>query len=175
MDKLFILPADFPSYKDLSANMDAGRIDALTRMSQIMDLRPFIGNELYLLLQDDFDDTNQTFATQIYTDLFDGVDQDGVRYYGLKPMLVQYTYARILDDINVSVTRAGVRAFDDELSDAVVQSLINNKAISSRSEALVYQNDSRTYLINNNATYPTWSDPEAQNTGFKWFKTAPKS
>jgi len=169
-DDLLISQEDFQPYKDISENMDGDRMNQIIWQAQIMDLRPFLGNELYYLLEGDFDGTKKTFTDPIYTALFNGTDYNNIRYYGLQPMLVQFAYARLLSDININLTRTGARMFDAEESEPVTQAMIATKVNSARSEALVYQADAEQFLIANNSDYPTWESKTIEDTGFKFFK-----
>lgn len=171
MDDLLIQKEDFSTYKDISENIDTARIDALILQAQIMDLRGFLGRELYLLMLSDYDISNNSFADPIYNNLFFGTDYNNIRYYGLRPMLIQFTYARIISDLNINITRAGVRVFEAEESEAATQAAISTKASAARSEGLVYLEDARLFLEFNAAIYPTWEDKNnTTKTGFKWFK-----
>ena len=138
-----------------------------------MDLRPFLGGELYLLLQTAYTESTNDFDDADLSALFFGVDYNNIRYYGLKPMLISFIYARLIADIQVNVTRAGVRQFDADQSEATSQAQISTKTSAAISEGVVYQEDARTYLKANLAKYPTWQDATRIETGFTWFKTTP--
>ena len=170
MDPLLVNKEDFDEFKDISDNMDLDRLNALIRQSQIMDVRPFLGSELYLLLLAGYDDKDNTFADQIFTDLFFGVDYNNIRFYGLKPMLISYVYARLISDINVNITRTGVRRFNAEESEEVTQAQINTKHSAAISEGLLYQQDAELFLQFKASDYPTFDTEREKTTGMTWFK-----
>lgn len=169
-DQLLITAADFAPYKDISENLDPELVNSYINQGQVMDLRPFLGDKLYLLLVSAYD--GAVWSDPDLEALFNGEDFAGVRYYGLRPYLVQVAFLRMLSDVSVNVTRAGVRQFGaDDLSDAVVQAQINTKVSAARSEALVYKANAEDYLTVKNSTYPTWTGSnEPRKTGFTFFK-----
>ena len=66
MIKLITL-ADIRTYKQISSNLNAIKIDSEINEAQEFDLRPFMGDEFYLALLDDF---SASPSLQIYDDLF---------------------------------------------------------------------------------------------------------
>jgi len=169
IDKLLITPEDLAPYKDVSENLDLERFNTFVIDAQFADIRLFLGRKLYTALQADFDDTLKTFIDQRFIDLWDGVVVDDAQFYGIKGALVQYTYARLLDNIQLNITRAGVRKFDDEESEEATQSQIRDKVNSARSMALLYIADTRNYL-NGSKLYPEWDVESTKNTSVDFFK-----
>ena len=124
IDKLLITPEDLAPYKDVSENLDLERFNTFVIDAQFADIRLFLGRKLYTALQGDYDEVLKTFVDQRFIDLWDGVVVDDAQFYGIKGALVQYTYARLLDNIQLNITRAGVRKFDDEESEEDRKSVV---------------------------------------------------
>ena len=168
-DNLYITLADFADYKDISPNIDQDRLDTYIRDAQILDLRAFLGQELYLQLQLSY--TPPDVFTGVYEPLFEGVDYNDIRYYGLKPLLVEYAYARLLEEISLNITRTGAKVFTtEEGSEPPTQSQINTKVSAARSIALAYEADATKFLKANLSDYPKWHDTNDKKTGFNFFK-----
>ena len=174
-DKLFITQADFATYKDLSEHMDTPLMEAYIRESQVIDLQSFLGPELYLILQTDFTPPD-TWATLKYDDLFNGSDYTSpntglIRQHGLQPMLTLFAYARMLDNISMSVTRIGaINYTEDETSIATTQAQIKTKVISTRALAVAYQAESAQFLRDNSTDYPEWFDRTEKNQSYQFIK-----
>ena len=93
----------FQNYEDLSVNIKPERIKVFVKKAQELDLKPFLGHALYYDFIQYFnaDGTLQDNTPQPYKDLLNGseyLDRYGhvVLYEGLLPMLVYFTFARLL-------------------------------------------------------------------------------
>lgn len=171
MDKYLIKAADFIPYKDISENLDEDRLKTYILTAQFIDIRGFLGKRLYKVLQDAYTELDDTFTDPLMTKLWFGTPYNDVEFYGLKPALVYYSYSRILENIQLNITRAGVRKFDSEESEEVEQSQIYDKAAAAKSLALAYLSDTREYLDFNAKDYPTWTATESKGkTGMQFFK-----
>ncbi len=166
-DKLFIDKTAFGSYKDISEHMDDDLMDAYIREAQVVDLQAFLGPQLYLLLQDDFTFPD-TWLTPKYDDLFNGVDYayrgKVRRQHGLQPMLTLFAYARMLDNLQMSVTRIGPVTYTSaDTSEPPTQAQIKTKVISSRAMAVKYGEEVELFLSSNRSDYPEWEDKQRRN------------
>jgi len=171
MDKYLIKEADFVPYKDISENIDEDRLKTYILDAQFIEIRGFLGQELYKKIQDDYDEVLGVFTDPLLTALWFGIAYNNVEYYGLKPALVQYSYARLLEHIQLNITRAGVRKFDDEESEEVLQSQIYDKSNAAKSMALAYTSDATTYLDFNSSKYPSWTPSTRKGkTSMNFFK-----
>ena len=173
-DKLFIQAADMSSYKDISDHMDESDMKNYIREAQVADLTPFLGPELYLLMQNDFT-APDVWATQKYDDLFNGVDYNSggktIRQHGIQPMLTLFTYARVLDNVQLSLARVGpVTYLSEDTSDPTTQAQIKTKIISTRAMAIRYQEEVEQYLRDLSSTYPEWVDRAAKNKTYQFHK-----
>lgn len=171
MDKLLINHSDFDLYKDISENLDRERLNTYILDSQFIDIRGFLGPRLYKVLQDGYDAVGDKFEDVHLQALWFGTAYNDVEYYGLKPALIQYAYARLLEGIQLNITRAGVRKFSAEESEEVEQSQIYDKSNAAKSMALAYLADSKTFLDTQYRLYPQWiRDPESTKTSMTFFK-----
>lgn len=175
-DKLFIDKSAFDEYKDVSEHLDTERTNSAILEAQIGDLIAFIGEPLYKLMQDDFT-APATWATQKYNDLFNGVSykpQGGkyeVIYHGLKPALTYFAYARLLNNLQLNVTRSGpVTYMEPDVSDSSTQPQIKTKVIDARALAVRYQEEATKFLETKRQDYPEWSNPHQGNVAFKFIK-----
>jgi len=179
LDKLFIAQDAFAEYKDLSEHMDDGLMNTFIRESQVSDLIPFLGDELYLLMQNDFtppiDPDPAIWATAKYEELFNGKDYINqgkeIRMHGIQPMLTLFAYARMLDNVQLSVARIGpVTYMEEETSNPTTQAQIKTKVINSRAMAVRYMQEVDAFLLAKRSDYPQWDDRSRGNKTFEFLK-----
>jgi len=177
LDVLLLDKTDFSDYRDISKNIDDSRINSFIRESQVRELRSFLGDELYLKLILDYDDTPKTFTEQRFTDLFFGVDytynSTTIRFNGLAGMLVMYSYGRMLNHQQMSLTRYGVKDMTTEFSEDTLALKIRSEMVDSSAMAKVYQSDATKYLQTEITQYPEWKNTKEspiKNTGFNFLK-----
>ena len=167
-DKIFLKLADFDDYKDLSTNFDLKNYKMAVREAQVVELTDFLGRELYLIMQDDYDATDDTFGTAKYSTLWFGEDYDSqgktVRFHGLQPAVALYAWARMLNSAQLKLTRSGAVTFGDEdVSEAAAQAQIKTKVIEARSMAVRYMEEAKTYLSDNKSDYTEWNNNGSEN------------
>lgn len=175
-DKLFIDKTAFEQYKDVSEHLDADMVNAIIGETQLTDLIGVIGAPLYKLLQDDFTAPG-TWATPKYEELFNGAtyvpqgQSYEVIYHGLQPMLTLYAYARMLNNLQLQVTRTGpVTYMEGDISESSTQAQIKTKVIEARAVAVRYEEEVTEYLRTNKADFPEWRDMHTQNKAFQFIK-----
>ena len=121
--------------------------------AQRLDIRPAIGQAFYYELVNELLNTSPVQAK--YTNLFQGTtyqrDSDGltIDYFGLKPALVNYSFARILENLNMFYTRAGTKYKDTDTSTRVSNSELSSWVNTARSQAIAYMNGVNDYLCAN--------------------------
>ena len=174
-DPILLTLAEINQYRDLSLNLDTTRIDQSVRESQLDELNNFLGEELYLLFIEDWD--GSTFVTQKFIDLWEGVDyvnnSKSIRYYGLQPAISLYSYARMLDNLQLNATRSGAVTFIDDESEPTEQPQIATKVKSARGQALVYLARADKFLNENKSDYPQYQTKDTvvqQKFSLKFFK-----
>lgn len=145
---------DIREYKPLSKNVDeADRIDQYIREAQVMDLKPILGRKLYY-------DFIENYTDAKYLDLLNGAeyDEDGVtvQFEGVKPILVYYSFARILQYYGSNPTRFGLvkklAENSEPLSTKEIQAMISQ----AKAGAISYQDELFRFLNENTDTYPLW-------------------
>ena len=158
LDPILITIAEINVYRDLSENMDQDRIDQTIRDAQIDEMSNFLGEELYLKMILTW--TGTEFPAGIFADLWDGVDYTAqgkdIRFHGLQPAISLYAYSRMLDTIQLNVTRAGVVNFDSEESEPTEQTQIASKVKAAKGQALVYLARADKFLQEHKADYPEY-------------------
>ena len=176
-DPLLLTPEALLEYRDATKNLDTDRIDQSIREAQIDEMQQFLGDELYLIMMKDWDDVNLEFTTAIYNELWFGVDyiyqSKEIRFHGLQPAISLYAYARMLDTIQLNVTRAGVVNFTEDTSEPTEQAQITTKVKSARSQALVYLSRADKFLKENISDYPQYGTKDSEvtsKTSFQFFK-----
>ena len=177
LDDLLIDRTDFDDYRDMSKNVPDERINSFIREAQLREVRTFLGDTLYLKLLLDYDESLKTFTSQIYTDLWYGVDYtyngNTIRFNGLIGYHIMNAYRRILDHQQLTVTRYGIKSMTTEFSEDIIQAKINKEKIDSGSMAKVYSSDADKFLRTNIADYPEWEyngTTPIKNTAFNFIK-----
>ena len=175
-DKLLVKVADIPKNRDISANMDAGRIEPFIREAQNVEAIRILGPELWKVLYDDYDNDLDTFATPKYTDLWKGTDSvtiDGVAvlFQGLKEAITYYTYARVLTNNSLNVTRFGNKHMIRDESEDEINPQIRTKSADARAMALKYEKETIAFLEEKRSDYTEWiSITRTSNKSFEFFR-----
>lgn len=146
---------DIRAYKPLSLNVDeTDRIDQYIREAQVMDLKPLLGRQLYY-------DFIENVADAKYQDLLNGLeydDEDGVtvQFEGIKPILVYYSFARILQYYGSNPTRFGLVKKLAENSEPLSMKEIQAMISQAKGGAVAYHDELFRFLDENNETYEFW-------------------
>ena len=175
MSDLLINIDDIREYRDVALNINQNKIDTAILDAQRQDLRSVLGDPLYLdftkkvfLKTDaDFDKYQELLNGKEYT-----LNNFTLEFYGVKPMLVRYAYARLAKTGNKKVTRYGqVKKITDQ-SNPVSSEENFEDVTDARSSALVYQEDLIKFLTNNTTIYPLWDVDEttapSNSSGFEF-------
>jgi len=177
LDKLLITREDFTDFRDISKNIADDKINIFIRESQLIEVRAFLGAELYLKLQEDYDDITKTFTDPIYTDLWFGTDYTNyagveVRFNGYANSLIYFTYGRFLLQQQMNVSRFGLESIQDTISEDTPVSQIRTKAKEALSVAIQYQKDCEEFINSNTEEYPEYKTKKTtgKSTSFNFFK-----
>lgn len=149
---------DIQEYTRITSSVDSVKsLEPFIIDAQEMDLRPFIGQELYIDLINEFESYP---SLPTYNYLFNGCTyQVGTKNYlhhGLKAVLVFYTWHRFILGGNIQSTRMGMVVKKNEFSEPASEATIARIASQAKSMAVVYQDSVKCYLDNNNSLYPLW-------------------
>lgn len=173
IDKLLLTLEEIKGYRDLSANLDADRIDPYIRETQTIEIRDFIGGKLYRLLQNDFNEVSKTFTEARLTELWYGTEYDGYIFNGLQVAAIYFAYARFINQQQTEVTRWGVQSLTGEESEDISNAQVRIKGRDAQQVALRYQNDAKKFLDARKAIYPEYQEhckPQGKTTSFNFFK-----
>ena len=169
IDDILLTQDDFIPYRDISDNVDFDRLTVWILEAQKQEMRAFLGPQLFLAMIDDWD--GAAFPTARFNELWDGIDvPDEYRFYGLKPVVIYFAYARFLKNQKTVVTRFGVRNLENDTSEQ--QSAIATRTRQGEAEAMAVslQSDTETYLNDNRDTYPEWNSRDGKQNQKNIFK-----
>lgn len=178
LDSTFVTKADFVNFREMSQNITEAKLDIFIREAQLIEARSFLGEGLYLALQEDFDDTLKTFNEQRFTDLMYGVDSYTnyagveVRFNGYANAIVYWSFGRFLLQQQMNVSRFGVESVQNEISEDITGGSLRTKSKESLSVAIQYQKDCLQFLESNKSVYPEYvqNDTKPKRTSFTFFK-----
>lgn len=146
-------------FKSITHNLNSVKVlDPHIVAAQDLDLRAFLGTELYLDLLDDFE---QSPSLSVYSDLYNGSTyQYQNRTYdqpGIVAILAHFTYARYVQTSNIQSTKSGlVQKTNSEDSQPLTEKAISNIVQQAKSTAIVYQERVKLFLDRNSTDYPLW-------------------
>tara|TARA_S200002703_G_scaffold158010_1_gene167282 strand:- start:1864 stop:2412 length:549 start_codon:yes stop_codon:yes gene_type:complete len=160
-DKLLFTKADIAKAREISANITDAKIEPYIRETQSLNVRSFLGDQLYLLLLNDYTVLSNTFASQRFTDLWFGSDYTNrsgvtVRQNGLKIAAIYFCYGQFILQQNTNVGRYGVGSLNQDATETSGTSTVRTKKNQSDSIALNYQAAVSTFLNDKSTTYPEW-------------------
>ncbi len=146
---------------------DAQIVNQMIIDAQRFDVRPILGEAFYYEV---YTAANVSPVVSPYTELLNGTtytNSNGltVQFYGLKVAIVDYAFARSLENINLYFTRAGAKYKNTDTSERINNSELASWVNSARSQAIAYMNDVNEYLTVNKADFPTWVSDCQDPTG----------
>lgn len=157
--------------RHLTAGVDAPRFDPFIVEAEEGDIRPFLGDALFL------DFVNGLAAsTQVskYVDLLNGTTytygDDTIEFKGIGQALQYYAYARYLQEHDITHTKVGAAILQGEFAQRPAGTSIQRKIDSARSMAVVFMGDTKKFLLNNADTYPLYCAGAAPRKGGAVFK-----
>lgn len=169
--KLLISLEDFKPYKFLTKNLSTVKnLDPFINEAQEFDLKQLLGRELFIDILEDYPDLNT------YADLYNGKSYTysgkKYRHYGLKPLLVYFTYARYLPGSNAHSTEYGMMKKKSEDSEPISDAEIARQISQAREGALSYWQDVKFFLNHYASTYTLWkcSGNDSSLTGIPQFR-----
>jgi hypothetical protein len=152
--------SDFAEYRHITANInEVARLDPFIIEAQLMDLKPVLGSYLY-------DDFIKNISQSKYTELLNGkeyTNTDGklIRYHGVKPVLVYYTYARLLANDNYRSTPTGfvkkLNDYSEHIDSGSNEKTLNRLITQARSSAISYQQEMIDFLNEYDTIYDLWN------------------
>ena len=160
-DKLLFTKADIAKAREISANITEAKIEPYIRETQSLSVRTFLGDQLYLLLLNDYTVSSNQFGSQRFTDLWFGSDYTNsngvtVRQNGLKIAAIYFCYGQFILQQNTNVGRYGVGSLNQTDTETSGNSTVRTKKNQSDSIALNYQASVGLFLNDKATTYPEW-------------------
>ena len=149
-----VVIADFAPYQELSAYLNAAKIDPHTLACQYDYLRPILGNTLYDSLQD-YIAANKTPVD---------ADLDALIVY-VNPFLCYKSAARYFKIANIFPSNMGFRVLKEANSDPVSDSDKLNMISMAENTGKIRENDLRNFLCENKDTY-NWDGCKATKLSF---------
>ena len=166
--------SDFSTIREIGSNINDARILPYVREAQRIDMLNFLGEDLYYSFL--IDQTAKIWDTTKYGSLWNGATYSNgtntVYNYGMKLMLLYFSYSRFLKNQDIVVTSYGVRVIQDgDFSEKESRAQIMTKSREAYSTGLIYQNQCKAFIKANASDFPLYS-PEAKQkeTSFKMIK-----
>lgn len=152
--------SDFAPYKSISSNIvAANKVDMYIIEAQKTDLAELMGRDFFFQLLEEME--NSPVAAE-WDNLFNGVEynepthQRLIKYEGIKPVLIYYSYARFIRHTNHIATAHSLVIKKDEYSEPVSEKTIGALIQDAKSMAVAYWNDVTDYLHHYRTLQPTW-------------------
>ncbi len=171
MEHQLIQAAQIAPYNAISANINLAFLNPYIMEAQEFDLRPFLGEQMYLDLLSDF---VASPSLQVYGNVYDPLQYiaPGSTYNyqhdGLVPVLAYFAYARYVENAGIESNKFGLVAKKTDLSDPISSGERARRVASARSKAVIYQERLKLYLDLFRATYPLWrSGISRKKTSFR--------
>lgn len=157
-DNNIITITDIQEFKPLSKNTDTDKkVKPFVQEAQEFDLRPFMGDEFYLEL---IYQVQNSFPNSNYQDLFEGHTwtKNGRTYEnpGLRAVLVYYSYARYLNKANTNSTAFGMVVKENPDSSPITDRTIDRLVGQSMNGAKAYLNRVEDFIKCNSELFPEY-------------------
>ncbi|RZJ67695.1 MAG: hypothetical protein EOO50_05275 [Flavobacterium sp.] len=140
--------------KDVAKTTDTDKINPIILQAQDVDLRDYLGMHFYF-------DVLSNLETPSYQDLLSGSTfmQNGVQFAqdGLKSMLIDLTYSRLMLEINVNITPFGATTKLTVDSEPTSQAALKDKAQQNRESAASKWEIIKLYLDDNKQLFPHYN------------------
>lgn len=151
-------------YKQMTVHINSEKlVNPYIMEAQDFDIRPFLGDEFYLDLLDDFDASP---SLEVYSDLYNGssytYQEKTYHQDGLAKVLAYFSYGRYLPYSNAISTSVGQRQKLNPSSELVPSQTISAMLTQAKSAAVVCQERVRLYLDRNKDLYPLWNQCDSQ-------------
>ena len=149
----------------VSVNIKDAVFDTAINDAQILDVRPILGGAFYLDVIDNTFGVSPILSP--YAELLNGTTytdscDDTVKFYGLKPMIVFFAYARLISNNNNFFTNGGNKYKTTNQSERIDTSELQRWINTATSKAIAYQEDVISYLCENKALFPLYKNEKAQ-------------
>jgi hypothetical protein len=162
-DNNIITILNIQEYKPLSKNTNTEKkVNPYIQEAQEFDLRPFMGDEFYLKLIDEYNATPTQFPTPGYKDLYQGSTwtKDGKTYEnpGIKAFLVYCSYARYINTANTNSTAFGMVGKNNPDSTPITDRTIDRLVSQTNNGAKAYLRRVEFFIECNPSIFPLFRE-----------------
>jgi len=160
---------DIENAYSLSKNINQTRIDPHIIRAQRFDLRPILGSYLY----NQFINGLQAATIESrWIDLLEGKEylsqnNNTIYFYGCKPVVISYSFARIMLNNNSNVTRGGNTIKTTAESTPQTSKSDAYRITSAKQDGVQYAKGLTQFLDDNRNIYPEYGRGLDSNTGKK--------
>lgn len=145
-------------FKSLTSNLNVAKsLEPYILEAEQFDLRPFLGDDLYLDLVADFEASP---SLETYSDLYNGsqytYNDRSYQHDGIVSVLAYFTYSRYIANANIHSTKHGVVQKNTEFSEPASEKTIARLIGQAKSGAVAYQERVRLYLNHHSDSIPLW-------------------
>lgn len=151
--------------RPISEYIDPSRVEIYIQESELLDLKPQIGDALYLNILQWIEkkDTERDYETLLGGGTYTNACGETRQFVGLKKALNYYVQARIVKNNNYNQTRFGLTRKKDAHSEAIALNEVLALEKDMRNVADRYMQDCLIYLRENKANYPLFKRGGQQN------------
>lgn len=157
---------DFTRFKLLSPNIGQEVLNQAILDSQWLDLRPWMNDAFFFDFISKIDDVGAPGPD--YRNLLNGStytrDGNSVEHKGLLPAIVYFAYGRLLAEVGLSVSKAGVHRKDTVESSPIDGVEMRKHEQEAKAKAMSYLNSAQVFLDTEIAKYPLFREPRDINT-----------
>ena len=155
MDSPIITKIDILEFwPQMDKNFKEDKLDPYILRAQQGDLKRFLGPALYYDFISNPSAPNNEALFEGTTYQFQG---NTIFFEGVRPLLVAYTFARVVSNVDISVGRAAVVQKENEQSVPHPNAIIQGRSREVKSEALRLQEETRQFLEQERSDYPLWN------------------
>jgi hypothetical protein len=175
-DKLLITATQVREIREFSQNLTDSKINDYIRETQTNEIKGFLGGALYKRLQDDFDEVAGTFSTLSLDELWNGggykYQNYDVDFNGLAWACAYLTYARLIQNNHINITRFGVQRLASEESEDATRAEQRTLVKEVMQIALRHQSECEKFIDYHKEDYPQFYSSEltAKKTSLSFFK-----
>lgn len=157
-----ITAAEFAALRNISKKIDTDKVDEAVELAENSDLNDILG--------DFFFDVVKNQAAENYADLMAGAEftYEGENYIhkGIKALLADYTYARFIYMINVSLTPFGAVTKFSQDSQGVDRNTIKDLSKQAQVDASIKFRTIEKYILSKPEIFSRYCKNKSGNTGF---------
>lgn len=150
---LLINRSDFDGRVDISANLSDKKLNQHILHAQDFDLRDLMGDNFYF-------DMLAKFRTEPYKSLIEGrfYPKDGVQrnFEGLKAVIAYFTAAKLIFELDLTITPNGIYSKRNEYSDAIDDKTKLFRANQYKNMAISVFNMAKDYINENANLFQYW-------------------